>query len=150
MPIAALATTTRPNSPFCQRPVVSTSTNRAASSPLKTVKTLARTISPTVRLVRTDVAFVRPGATRSATSAAVSPVDGVSAAAATGRRPAARTHARAQDGTRVRQSGWVRAATSSPAAKPCTCTVVAAPTPAKVSVAAPSVTSLLPRGRPST
>ena len=117
--------------------------------PLKTVKTLARTISPIVRLVRTDVAFVRPAATRSATSAAVSPVDR-RLRAGDGTPSRCRGPTTSAGGTAVRQSGWVRAATSSPAAKPCTCTVVAAPTPAKVSVVAPSVTSLLPRGRPST
>ena len=64
--MAEFATMTRPNRPFCQRPVSRMHTNSAVSSPLKGVNTLARTISPTVRLVRTSTAFVRPAATRSA------------------------------------------------------------------------------------
>ncbi len=48
------------------------------------------------------------------------------------------------------QTGSVRAATSFPSANPCTWTTAAAPTSATVSVRAPSTTSLLARGRPST
>ena len=41
--------------------------------PLKSVSTLARTMLPTLRLLSAVKALVRPAATRSATSAAVSP-----------------------------------------------------------------------------
>lgn len=47
------------------------------------------------------------------------------------------------------QSGAVRAATSSPSAKPWTCTTVAPAAPGRVREVAPSETSVLLRGRPS-
>ena len=77
MPIAELATMTRPNRPFCQRPVARMTTNRVSSRPLKNVKMLVRRISLTERLVFDWTALVRPSRTRSATSGCVSPDDGV-------------------------------------------------------------------------
>ena len=51
--------------------------SRTPSRKLNRVRTLARTISVTVLLVRTTTSLVRPAATRSATCAEVSPVPGV-------------------------------------------------------------------------
>ncbi len=77
MPIAEFATITPPNRPFCHWPVARMMTSNDSNRPLNTVKTLARTISRGVRLVGLSKALVRPAATRSSTSSAVSPLGGV-------------------------------------------------------------------------
>ena len=81
MPISALATRTTPNVASWISPTTRMTTSIVPRIALNRVNTLARTISPSVRLVRSPVSLTWPCATRSATSAAVRPVGGVSARA---------------------------------------------------------------------
>ena len=95
------------------------------------MKTLARTISPTVRLVRSDVALVRPSRDPLGDVGRRQPGggclrDGGRQRGGRPRLPASTSPPPRSE--RPGQSCWVRAATSSPSAKPCTCSVVAAPT----------------------
>src|SRR6266511_2679173 len=78
MPMSALLTRTMPNSASCGCPTARMTTSSTPRIALNRVKTFARTISPNVRLVRSELVFVAPCATRSWTSAAVRPVSGVS------------------------------------------------------------------------
>ena len=64
---------TKPNRPSWIGPITRMIANSTPTIALKRVSTLARTISPTVRLARAGTSFVVPAATRSATCAAVSP-----------------------------------------------------------------------------
>src|SRR6476661_4003680 len=80
MPIAALAKSTSPNVASWIGPTPTITASIAPRIALNRVKTLARTISPMVRLVRSPVSLTSPRATRSCTSAAVSPAGGVSKA----------------------------------------------------------------------
>ena len=73
MPMTELITSTTANRASPTRPVISTATASTLSSALKRVRTLARTISPTVREVLVSTAFVRPSASRARTSSALSP-----------------------------------------------------------------------------
>ena len=73
MPISALATSTRPNSASWIGPTTRISDEHVPRIALNRVKTFARTISASVRLVRSSATLTWPRATRSATSAAVSP-----------------------------------------------------------------------------
>ena len=73
IPIAELTTMTMPNSPSAGDPNTRISTSIVPRMALKRVNTLARTISVSVRLVRSPASLTSPRATRSATSAAVSP-----------------------------------------------------------------------------
>ena len=68
---------TMPNRPSVGDPNTRISTSIVPRMALKRVKTFARTISVSVRLVRSPASFTSPRATRSATSAAVSPVGAV-------------------------------------------------------------------------
>ena len=72
-PINVLATNTKPNKESAPSPKIRMRTNIDPSNALMRVNTLARRISPTVRLVRSSAALTCPACTRSATSAAVSP-----------------------------------------------------------------------------
>ena len=83
IPIAELATRTSPNSPSRQEPYRRINTSRVPSTRLNHVSRFVRRISATGRLVRERTVFVRPAATRSRTSAAVSPVTRTSSAHAT-------------------------------------------------------------------
>ncbi len=74
MPIALLATISRPNSPLISDPVDSTMMNSTPRIALMRVKTLARTISETLRAARLGTSLVLPSATRWATSASDRPV----------------------------------------------------------------------------
>ena len=74
MPIPALATSISPKVASWIGPMIAITSRAAPRMALKRVNTLARTISPSVRLVRSPVSLVAPRATRSWTSAAVSPV----------------------------------------------------------------------------
>ncbi len=74
MPIALLAMISNPNRPLITDPVDSTMTNSTPRMALIRVKTLARTISETLRAARVGTSLVMPSATRWATSASVSPV----------------------------------------------------------------------------
>lgn len=73
MPIAVLATMTRPKRPSWIGPTTRMIANITPMIALKRVKTLARTISLAERLERTGTSLTSPRATRSATSAAVRP-----------------------------------------------------------------------------
>ena len=73
MPISVFATSTKPNSASWPAPNTRMTTNSVPRIALKRVNTLARTISPSVRLVRSSAAFTFPSRTRCATSAAPSP-----------------------------------------------------------------------------
>src|SRR5689334_21047163 len=73
MPIAVLTTRTTPNSASWNGPTVTMRTSRAPRMALNRVKTLALTISPTVRLGRSGTALTRPAATRFATAASSRP-----------------------------------------------------------------------------
>ena len=78
IPISAFTTRTMPNKPSAGEPNTRINASIVPRIALNRVKTLARTISVSVRLVRTPLSFVWPFAVRSATSAAVSPCGGVS------------------------------------------------------------------------
>ena len=73
MPMALLAMISRPNSPLISEPVASTIRNSTLRIALMRVKTLARTMSDTLREARDGTALVLPSATRVATSASVRP-----------------------------------------------------------------------------
>src|SRR6516164_288199 len=73
MPIALLATINSPNKPLITDPVDSTMMNSTPRMALIRVKTLARTISETLRAARVGTSFVFPSATRRATSASDRP-----------------------------------------------------------------------------
>ena len=72
-PMIVFAMALKPKSASCQRPMSSSTTKHAAMMPLKSVKTLARTMLHALRLVGLSNALVSPRATASATSALVSP-----------------------------------------------------------------------------
>ena len=74
MPIALLAMISRPNEPLITEPVDSTMTSSTPRMALIRVKTLALTMSDTLRAARVGTSLVLPSATRWATSASVSPV----------------------------------------------------------------------------
>ena len=73
IPIRLLATTTPTKRPSRQKPEIMISTKRVTMIPLTGVITFARTISATERTGAAGTVFVRPSATRWATSLAVSP-----------------------------------------------------------------------------
>ena len=73
MPMALLAMMSRPNSPLIREPVASTMRNSTPRMALIRVKTLARTISCTVRDARLGTSLVLPSAIRAATSASDRP-----------------------------------------------------------------------------
>ena len=73
MPISVLAMATSPNSASWIGPTTSMITNSVPTIRLNSVKTLARTISRTLRLVPRATMLTWPLATRSATSAVVRP-----------------------------------------------------------------------------
>ena len=82
MPMAAFQTMTRPKSASAGDPTTSTATNSTPRMALKRVRTLARMMAESGRLVCSSTRLTWPAATRSATCAAVSPVAGVDEAAA--------------------------------------------------------------------
>jgi len=71
--MSVLAISTPPNSASWIGPTARITTSRLPSNALKRVKTLARTISATVRLGAEGTSFTCPRAIRSRTSASVSP-----------------------------------------------------------------------------
>ena len=73
MPISAFATRTNPNRASCTGPTTTMIANIAPRIALNRVKMFARTIWATVRVVAAGTSFVRPSATRAATSAAERP-----------------------------------------------------------------------------
>lgn len=73
MPMPVLATMTKPNRPSWIGPTIRMITKSTPMMALKRVRTLARTISVAEREDRTGTSLTSPRATRSATSAAVSP-----------------------------------------------------------------------------
>ena len=77
MPIALLATMRIPKSPLIIDPVESTMISRTPRIALMRVKTLARTISETLRAARAGTSLDLPSATRWATSASDRPVASV-------------------------------------------------------------------------
>src|SRR6478752_5970906 len=77
IPIAELSTMTKPNRPSAGDPNTRIRASIVPRIALKRVKRLARTISASVRLVRSPRSFASPRAARSATSVAVSPVGAV-------------------------------------------------------------------------
>ena len=84
MPMSAFATSTMPNSASWIGPTIRITTSIVPRIALNRVKMLARTISASVRLVRSSATLTWPRATRSATSAAVSPSDPVVSPASAG------------------------------------------------------------------
>ncbi len=78
MPMSELVITTPMKSPSPGEPTTSTITNIVVRIALNRVSTLARTISPNVRLVFSVASLVSPRATRSRTSSCMSPEAGVS------------------------------------------------------------------------
>ncbi len=80
--MAAFQTMTSPNSASAGDPTSSTATNSTPRMALKRVRTLARMMAESGRLVCSSMRLTWPAATRSATCAAVSPVAGVDGAAA--------------------------------------------------------------------
>ena len=73
MPIALLAMISSPNAPLITEPVDSTMISSTPRIALIRVKTLARTMSETLRAARVGTSLVLPSATRWATSASDSP-----------------------------------------------------------------------------
>ena len=73
MPIPLLAMMSRPNRPLISEPVANTMASSTPRIALIRVKTLARTISATLREARLGTSLVLPAATRAATSASESP-----------------------------------------------------------------------------
>ena len=73
-PITTLATAASENSRSSQRPIRITTTAHSAIARLNSVNTCTRRICPSERDVSRDWTLTRPAASRSATSAAVSPV----------------------------------------------------------------------------
>jgi hypothetical protein len=76
MPIALFAMISSPNAPLITDPVDRTMINNTPRIALIRVKTLARTMSETLRAARVGTSLVLPSATRWATSASDSPVAG--------------------------------------------------------------------------
>ena len=72
MPLLAMMS--RPNRPLISDPVASTMRNSTPRMALIRVKTLARTISETLRDARDGTSLVLPSAIRAATSASERPV----------------------------------------------------------------------------
>lgn len=83
MPIALLAMISRPNAPLMTDPVDSTMISRTPRIALMRVKTLARTISDTLRAALVGTSLVLPSATRWATSASLNPAAPISPAIVT-------------------------------------------------------------------
>ena len=83
--MALLATMSMPNSPLMNEPVDSTMISNTPRMALILVKTLARMMSPVLRVARLGTSLVLPSATRWATSASESPT--ANAAAVIVRRP---------------------------------------------------------------
>ncbi len=77
MPMAELATRMSAKVASWIGPITTITASAAPRMALNRVNTLARTISPRVRLVRSPVSLVCPRATRSCTSAEVRPVGAV-------------------------------------------------------------------------
>ena len=73
MPMTALKTITAANSASRGEPITSTTTASTAISALNRVKTLLRMISPSDRDEESSTLLTLPAATRSLTSAVVSP-----------------------------------------------------------------------------
>ena len=73
IPISAFATSTNPNSASCTGPTTMMIASIAPRIALNRVKMFARTIWATVRVVAAGTSFVRPSATRAATSAGERP-----------------------------------------------------------------------------
>src|SRR6476620_6367748 len=74
MPMAVISAISSPNAPLMTEPVDSTMTSSTPRIALMRVKTLARTMSDTLRAARVGTSLVLPSATRWATSASVRPV----------------------------------------------------------------------------
>jgi len=74
MPMALFEMSTTPNSPSALEPTARTATRSAPRMALKRVRTLARTIAESERLVCCGTRFVWPAAVRSATSSVPRPV----------------------------------------------------------------------------
>ena len=74
MPIALLAMISSPKAPLITDPVDSTMISSTPRMALIRVKTLARTMSETLRAARVGTSLVLPSATRCATSASERPV----------------------------------------------------------------------------